>query len=76
MRVRLKTLMAGPAGSFQPGTIVDLPSDQADELVRSSQAERVETAQLLPVEAAVASASGQATAAARETRGPRSRRGR
>ena len=33
MRIRLHTTMAGPAGNYQAGQVVDLPQGQAEELV-------------------------------------------
>jgi hypothetical protein len=52
MKVRLKTLMAGPDGVFGPGSVIDLDSDQAEALVTAGYAERlehpVETAALEP----------------------------
>jgi hypothetical protein len=54
MKVRLKTLMAGPEGVFQPGSVVDLDAEQAEALVSSGYAERlerpVETAAIEPSE--------------------------
>lgn len=52
MRVRLRTIMAGPAGTGQPGQVVDLPDGQAEELLRSHQAVPAEQ----PTERAVAPA--------------------
>jgi hypothetical protein len=52
MKVRLKTLMAGPEGVFGPGSVIDLDTDQAEALVSAGYAERlerrVETAALEP----------------------------
>jgi hypothetical protein len=48
MRVRLKALMAGPEGVFQPGSVVDLHIDEAEALVSAGYAEPVER----PVETA------------------------
>jgi hypothetical protein len=42
MKVRLKTLMAGPDGVFGPGSVVDLDIDQAEALVTAGYAERLE----------------------------------
>ena len=54
MKVRLKTLMAGPEGVFQPGSVVDLESDHAEALISGGYAERmerpVETASIEPGE--------------------------
>lgn len=46
-RVRLKTLMAGPLGIHQPGTIID--SADAAALIAGGYAEAVEQAVALPV---------------------------
>lgn len=43
MKVRLFTRMAGPHGSHEPGAIVDLPADQAKELIRTNQATPLES---------------------------------
>jgi hypothetical protein len=52
MKVRLKTLMAGPDGVFGPGSVVDIDIDQAEVLVSAGYAEclerPVETAALEP----------------------------
>jgi hypothetical protein len=42
MRVRLKTLMAGPQGVFQPGSVIDLRADEAEALVSAGYAEPLE----------------------------------
>lgn len=42
MRVKLRTLMANPNGVFLPSAIVDLPSGEAEELVKGGYAEAVE----------------------------------
>jgi len=42
MRVRLKTLMAGPQGVFQPGSVIDLDIDEAEALVSAGYAEPLE----------------------------------
>lgn len=38
MRVRLKTLYAGPSGIIQPGALVTLPEEEAGRLVSSGYA--------------------------------------
>ena len=40
MRIRFKTLMAGPEGVFQPGSVIDLKVDEADALVSAGYASR------------------------------------
>lgn len=42
MRVKLKTLMAGPEGSAHPGQILDLPADRAQALVAGGYADAME----------------------------------
>jgi len=61
VKVRLLTLIAGPAGVFQPGAVVDVSEIMARELIAGRYAEAVEigrvplveTAALEPPEAAV-----------------------
>ncbi len=48
MRIRLKTLMAGPEGVFQPGSVIDIDPDEAGPLVSAGCAELIER----PVETA------------------------
>jgi hypothetical protein len=48
MKVRLKTLMAGPDGMFQPGSVIDLEGNEAQSLVSAGYAEPIER----PVETA------------------------
>jgi len=48
MKVKLKTLMAGPEGVFAPGSVVELDVDQAKALVSGGYAEFLE----LPIETA------------------------
>jgi hypothetical protein len=42
MKVKLKTLMAGPEGVFQPGSVIDIDMDEADSLVAAGYAEPVD----------------------------------
>ena len=42
MKVRLKTVMAGPEGVFQPGSVIDLETDEAEALIAKGRAERLE----------------------------------
>jgi hypothetical protein len=42
MKVKLKTLMAGPEGVFQPGSVIDLDMDEADSLIFVGYAEPIE----------------------------------
>ena len=63
MQVRLKTIMAGPAGTGQPGDVVDLPTAQAYALIEGGYAAQLgaetptpagpETATAAPPERAV-----------------------
>lgn len=41
MTVKLKTRMAGPAGNYPAGAIVDLPDKQAAQLIEGGYAVRV-----------------------------------
>lgn len=42
MRVRLKSVYAGPAGCFQPGSEHDFPEQEAKQLVAGGYAESLE----------------------------------
>jgi hypothetical protein len=42
MKVKLKTLMAGPEGVFRPGSVIDLQTDDADSLVAAGYAAPIE----------------------------------
>jgi hypothetical protein len=42
MRVRLKTVMAGPDGVFHAGSVIDPPVDVAEALIAAGYAERLE----------------------------------
>jgi hypothetical protein len=57
MRVKMKTLAAGPDGVLRPGQEVDLPTAQAKALIEGGYAEPVgtvqETAAVEPSEKAV-----------------------
>lgn len=44
MRVRMLTLMAGPGGTFPPGTVRDLPDGEAYELIEGRYAEQLDFA--------------------------------
>ncbi len=52
MKIRLKTLMAGPDGVFQPGSVIDRPNEEAEALISAGYAEclepRIETATTEP----------------------------
>jgi hypothetical protein len=39
MKVRLKTLMAGPEGVFHSGSVIDLPKEEAEALISKGYAE-------------------------------------
>ncbi|OAN53890.1 hypothetical protein A6A04_13440 [Paramagnetospirillum marisnigri] len=41
MKIRLKTTMAGPDGSFQPGQIVDFERGRAYALIEGGYAEQI-----------------------------------
>ena len=38
MKIVLQTLSAGPCGVAQPGTVLDLPSEQAEQMITSRMA--------------------------------------
>jgi hypothetical protein len=61
MKVRMKTLMAGPEGVFQSGSTVDLPKEEAETLISKGFAEPLdhpyETAAFEPGNRAVKPAS-------------------
>ena len=42
MRVRLKTLMAGPEGVFLPGSVIEVSPEEANALIAGGFAEQVE----------------------------------
>lgn len=42
MKVKLKTVMAGPNGTYQPGAVADLPEKDAYALCEGGFAEQVE----------------------------------
>jgi len=42
MKVRLKTLMAGPEGVFHPGSVVHVTEDEAEAMVSAGYAERLD----------------------------------
>jgi len=42
MRVRLKTVMAGPDGVFHAGSVIDPPVDVAEAVIAAGYAERLE----------------------------------
>lgn len=42
MKVKLKTVYAGPRGNCGPGSVIDLPADEAKGLIDGDYAEKVE----------------------------------
>ena len=40
MRIKMKTIMAGPQGVYDIGTIIDMPRDKALAMVAAGYAER------------------------------------
>ncbi len=64
MRVRLRTILAGPSGTHRPGAIVDLPDDAARYLVESGKAAAVDA-----VERATAEPSVERAVVRRKPRG-------
>lgn len=45
MKVKLKTILAGPEFAGQPGQVLDLPGPTAADLVKGGYAEAMETAE-------------------------------
>lgn len=43
MKVRMKTLMCGPNGTYHPGGVVELPDETAQMLIAEGYADLVET---------------------------------
>lgn len=43
MKIKMRTLMAGPDGTFQPGQTRDVSAKQAKALIDGGFAERVQT---------------------------------
>lgn len=54
MKIKLLTLMSGPDGTHQPGTVIDKPAKEAKALIDGGYAVAVETAKpkKAPVETA------------------------
>ncbi len=69
MRIRLRTTLAGPSGTFRPGQVVDLPNGAA--LVAAGYADAME-----PAAAAPRIESATVPAAAERAVSPRGKRGR
>jgi len=44
MRVRMRTIYAGPRGNAGPGQLIDLPAAECEKLIQGRFAERVESA--------------------------------
>lgn len=42
MKIRLKTIMAGPGGAAGPGDVVDVPDDEASALIEGGYATAVD----------------------------------
>ena len=77
MKVRLKTLMAGPEGVFLPGSVIEASHEEANALIAGGFAEQVEqsckpeAAEPVPVEtAAVEPGSRAVRPAARPRKTP------
>lgn len=73
MRVRMKTLSAGPAGVLAVGEVYDLPEAQARELVAGNYAEPVDRPAVPAKE--TAAVKGAKETAARTGRSPRAPQG-
>ena len=41
MKIRLKTLMAGPQGIFMPGTVIDVDGEEFEALISGGYADRL-----------------------------------
>lgn len=56
MKIKLRTLLAGPRGCVHPGTVIDWPEVEAQALIQGGYAEAVEPAMVgaAPVETATA----------------------
>lgn len=67
MKIRMKTLYAGPDGTIQPGQIGDLPSETAEVLIEGGYAEHPEAA---AIRTETATARAAAETAALRTAGP------
>ena len=52
MKVKMKTLAAGPKSVWRPGQVVNVDAEVARVLIEGGYAERVEKAESLPQEAA------------------------
>lgn len=73
MRVRLKTLMAGPAGVHSAGQVLDLPTAQAYALCEGGYAEQVDAPAPAPaatIETASVAPQQAATLATKKPRKP------
>lgn len=50
MKVRLKTLMAGPEGVHPPGSVIEASNEEAEILIAGGYAESVSPAEQQPAE--------------------------
>lgn len=50
MKVKALTVIAGPMGTFHPGTIADLPEALARGLIKVNAAEAIDSGEPLPIE--------------------------
>jgi hypothetical protein len=74
MKIRLKTLMAGPGGVVRPGEVVDLPGDQARELIAGGFAELAEKPKPEPPPIKTATAEAPERAVTRPRGKPKKKR--
>lgn len=71
MRVRLRTLSAGPKGVTPAGSVISCSDEEGEHLINSGQAERVDG----EVETTAAAPPPETTAETKRTRGRRTPKG-
>jgi hypothetical protein len=72
-KVRMKTTLAGPGRAASPGQIIDVPADEAQQLVGGGYAEAVTEAG--EIEPAVETADDKRPAGAEKAVAPKGKRG-
>jgi len=72
LRIRLRTLLAGPQGIIAPGSEVDWPDAEARELIRAGYAEAVGLPESIPPLLETATAEPPEAAVTRRGRSARS----
>lgn len=68
MKIRLRTLLAGPAGCIAPGAEVDWPDAEAQALIQSGYAEVIASSPVTPSLLETATAEPPETAVTRRGR--------